>query len=136
MNDPSNWLNRPRAVEMTDELSRSAFMETATLLVEECGMAVDFIGRRGFDRKGTFTLEASGKYLSYRLKLDGSYLFLTGCLLDEASWRELLVIGDTSQGRAMMRGVIIALENSKVRDLSKENLDTILDPFAWSRSSM
>jgi hypothetical protein len=85
MNDPMNeagWTGRARAIPMTDELSRAAFVETAALLEEECHMSVDFIGRHLADRRGTLTLEGTGRHLSYRLKSDGGWLFLTACPLE------------------------------------------------------
>jgi hypothetical protein len=138
MNDPmseSGWTGRARAIAMVDELSRAGFVETATLLSAECGMTVDFLGRRGFDRRGTFTLEATGKHLGYRLVSDGGWLFLRSCPLDRGQWTEVLIAGDTVQGRQMMRAALVALESAGVRDLNKGVVDALLAPLTSSRSS-
>jgi hypothetical protein len=138
MNDPMNeagWTGRARAIPMTDELSRAAFVETAALLEEECQMSVDFIGRHLADRRGTLTLEGTGRHLSYRLKSDGGWLFLTACPLDRGQWTEVLIVGDTVPGRQTIRAALVALESVRMRDLSKEQLDMLLAPFTVSRSS-
>jgi hypothetical protein len=80
-------------IEMVNELSRGAMVETATLLEEECGMSIDFLGRYPFDRAATLTLEATGRYLSYKLKADGGWLFLRCCPLDLGQSVEVLVTG-------------------------------------------
>jgi hypothetical protein len=138
MNDPmseSGWTGRARAILMTDEASRAGFVETAALLEAECQMSVDFISRHLADRRGTFTLEASGKYLSYKLMSDGGWLFLRSCPLDRGQWTEVFVVGDTLQGRQTTRAALVALESAGLRDLNKEQLDALLAPFTSSRSS-
>jgi hypothetical protein len=101
MNDPTNesgWIGRPRAIAMTDEASRAGFVETATVLSEECELVVDFLGRHSTDRRSTLMLEASGRYLAYRLVSDGA-----GYSCAAASWIRLA--GKKSWSQATRRKV-------------------------------
>lgn len=71
MNDPMNeagWIGRIPKIPMVDEASRAGFVETLAVLEEECGMSIDFLGRNGFDRRGTLTLEATRAILELQVE--------------------------------------------------------------------
>jgi hypothetical protein len=54
-----------------------------------------------------------------------STLFLRCCPLDRSQWTEVLVAGDTVQGRERVRTVLVALEAGEVRDPTTFDADLL-----------
>jgi hypothetical protein len=99
----SGWVAAGRAAEWLERVA---------------GVSIEFVGRRGLDRRNSYRLEASGKYLSYTLRLDGGWLFFSVCPMDGGAAPECLFsIGDGKEGWAVCCRLIQALERAETRKL-------------------
>jgi hypothetical protein len=83
-------------------------------------LSVDFLGRRALDREGSFTLEFSGRWLSYQLQHDGGFVFVRLREMDAAEeWQTVLNLPDTAGRWSVIHDLIAGLEKYGVNSLKR-----------------
>ena len=95
----------------------AAMVDAAVWLDKVAGREILGIGRAAFDRADC-TLEAAGRQLLMKVSLQGGWIWLSACGLDECEPPQPICnLPDTPEGWATGRKFLRALENSGVTSL-------------------
>jgi hypothetical protein len=97
----------------------SALAKAACWLEDVVGLTVEFAGARSFDKFRTRTLEASGRFLFYKILVDGGWLWVSAYPLDSGTQEHLMSVGDGPSGWRTTCRLILALERSELRSLER-----------------
>ena len=94
----------------------AGMLRSALWLETVVGMEVLFIGRSATERADC-TLELCGSHLHIRASLQGGWIWLSACGLDEGPPEAICNFGDGPQGWIDVRRLIAALERSGIQSL-------------------
>ena len=109
---------------LADDSSGWAAMARHAIWLERvAGVSVESIGRAALDRKDSFTLEASGRHLAYRLKTDGGWIFVSACPMNTGDSEFLVSMADGKAGWNACSRLILALERSGITKLQPRPLE-------------
>ncbi len=95
----------------------------AIWLERVAGVSVESLGRGGLDRQHSFTLEASGRHLAYRIRTDGGWIFVSAGPMDTGDSEFLVSLADGKAGWNACSRLILALERSDVVTLQPRPLE-------------
>ena len=96
----------------------SAQIRVAIWAERRLGLDISAIGRSGFDRKDTCTLQLGGKNLFYSITIDGGFTFFYAQQMDTGDPLEHIVtVGDTRDGWDILCRLLEALEHSGISSL-------------------
>ena len=98
--------------------------KAAQWLERVAGIFPESVCRGGLDRKDMYSLQASGRHLSYTLKTDGGWIFLSVQPMDTGDPPEILLITvDGPLGWQTSCNLVRALERSGISKLQPRPLE-------------
>jgi hypothetical protein len=106
---------------------------TASWLQAAAGLELILIGRSADDMTNDCVLELTGRWLSYKIELHGTWVWLSVCLMDFGErWEKLFNVGDTTAGWTTMKSFVFALERSGIKSLQRPiQIGEVGDPDCW-----